>query len=211
MSLKDFMNKLQQQDDSDVVYSKPPEDTIHVIPPNQTAKTIEVTKPSIKIIPPDSPKPEPVLKFKLNIKPKEPQTETLSKPQLATGAQQTKPTQVLSRPPQSTSETPKQTPQAQQTVEKPAAQSAEKLTKEEADAQRVEMLFKASGTAINKRVAWYEYYERAKTSRKKNSVVDAIKEGRFAITMDNKVLILPHYDFKAKTTNDILKDKWIKN
>ena len=33
MALQDFIKKLKEQDDSDVVYSKPPEKTIKIIQP----------------------------------------------------------------------------------------------------------------------------------------------------------------------------------
>ena len=53
-----------------------------------------------------------------------------------------------------------------------------------------------------------EYYEKAKRSRKDYEVTRKMKAGRFTITPDNKVLILPDYDVVGKDPDDILKDKW---
>ena len=44
MSLKDFMQKLQEQDESDVVYSQKPEDEVRILPPVKNKEHVEVIK-----------------------------------------------------------------------------------------------------------------------------------------------------------------------
>lgn len=186
MSLRDFIQKLQEQDDNDVIYSKVPEQSIKIIPPVQTTKNIELNN-NIRIIPPESkydePKKQPTtIKFKLNIIKTDSKKETDQVEQ-------------------------KQT-QQQKVIEKKQEQKIEKpiqLTEE----QKIEQLFRQSGTSRNKRDVWYDYYNKAKLSRKQNSVVAQMKKGKFAITVDNQVLILPDYDVVNKTTSEILMDKWL--
>lgn len=45
-------------------------------------------------------------------------------------------------------------------------------------------------------------------SKKSNEVVNRMKLGRFTITPDNKVLLLPDYDIVGKDPDDVLSDKW---
>ena len=63
MSLKDFMQQLQEQD-NDVIYSKPPEESIQIIPPSKVDKARNLD--SIKVIPPKEETPK-VIRFKLNL------------------------------------------------------------------------------------------------------------------------------------------------
>ena len=44
--------------------------------------------------------------------------------------------------------------------------------------------------------------------KKTNPIVDRMKLGKFTITPDNKVLLLPDYDIVGKDPDDVLKDKW---
>jgi len=81
--------------------------------------------------------------------------------------------------------------------------------KTEANISAVEQLFLASHTATDKKAIWLDYYEKAKKSKKTNSVANSMRAGRFMITDDDKILILPQYDV-TKSTADILKDKWLK-
>ena len=190
MALQDFIKKLKEQDDSDVVYSKPPEQTIKIIPPEKPTSTVEIPTDDIKknvtkVIPPTTPaerKPV-VIKFKLN----------------STGSNQQK---VVEVPVQS--QPVKTTP----VIPKPSINEPVKTQPKKDD---TESLFIRSGTDINKKAIWLDYYERAKASRKQNSIVERMKLGKFAITQDNQVLILPDYDLYGKSTSDILQDKWLNN
>ena len=69
-------------------------------------------------------------------------------------------------------------------------------------------VFNSTGTEYSKKDLWLNYYNQAKNSRKKNPIVDRMKVGRFTITPDNKVLLLPDYDIVGKDPDDVLKDKW---
>lgn len=69
-------------------------------------------------------------------------------------------------------------------------------------------IFNSTGTEYSKKEIWMEYFEKAKNSRKSNPIVDRMKVGRFTITPDNKVLLLPDYDIVGKDPDDVLKDKW---
>ena len=69
-------------------------------------------------------------------------------------------------------------------------------------------VFNNTGTEYSKKDLWLNYYNQAKNSRKKNPIVDRMKVGRFTITPDNKVLLLPDYDIVGKDPDDVLKDKW---
>lgn len=71
-----------------------------------------------------------------------------------------------------------------------------------------EDIFNSTGTEYSKKTIWFEYFEKAKNSRKSNPIVDRMKVGRFTITPDNKVLLLPDYDIVGKDPDDVLKDKW---
>ena len=53
-----------------------------------------------------------------------------------------------------------------------------------------------------------DYFAQAKASKKHNPIVDRMRVGRFTITPDNKVLILPDYDVVGKDPDDVLKDSW---
>lgn len=84
--------------------------------------------------------------------------------------------------------------------EEPIPQLLQQATEEE--------LFIKSGTEDSKKAIWFDYFAQAKASRKHNPVVDRMRLGKFTITPDNKVLILPDYDVVNKDPDDILKDSW---
>ena len=76
------------------------------------------------------------------------------------------------------------------------------------DKEKEEQLFKLSETPESKKEKWLEYYHRALVSKKKNSVVERMKQGKFMITESEEVIIQPDYDTKDKTTRQILKERW---
>lgn len=55
-------------------------------------------------------------------------------------------------------------------------------------------LFVRSGTESSKYPIWMQAFKDAKASKKSNPVADNMRQGRFTITPDNKVLILRDYD-----------------
>ena len=215
MALQDFIQKLKEQDDSDVVYSKEREHSIQIIPPKKANQSItleqpkEQLKPSMRIIPPsndedDKPK---TIKFKLNVINSSTVVETEVKniPQSSETLTTTLQKPKLEQPKIEQQKVEQQT----QTIQQPKTQQKQqpKLSEEEI----VEELFIQSGTSMTKRAIWFEYYEKAKSSRKKNSIVDRMKEGKFAITIDNQVLILPDHDIRNKSSSQLLGEKWLHN
>lgn len=73
----------------------------------------------------------------------------------------------------------------------------------------IEYLFNRSETDISKKEIWVETYLKAQKSVKTNSIAKALKSGRFTITKDSKIEILPEYDIYKKSSSDILNDRWI--
>ena len=199
MSLADFMKQLQDQDANGIVYSEVPEQPVRVIPPDQTA---------VRIIAPDPLAANKPTKIKLNLNPvQKPVSQPVQQPIQSVVQPQPQPQvqQVQQLPVQEVVYTPpvKQEVPVQQPVYKqpePPPVSTTELTDEE--------LFIRSGTEDSKRTIWMDYFAQAKASRKHNPVVDRMRVGRFTITPDNKVLILPDYDVVGKDPDDILKDSW---
>ena len=183
MSLADFMKQLQDQD---LVFSEVPEQPVRVIPPEQT--TVRV------IIPETTPVNKPT-KIKLNLTP--PDSNTTSAQVVAPPKPQpvVRPVSLPPEPPQQVT-----TPAPQPKTVVSTGTGRTELTEEE--------LFIKSGTEYSKKELWLDYYAKAKSSTKKNPVVDRMKIGRFTITPDNKILILPDYDVVGKDPDDILKDSW---
>lgn len=184
MSLVDFMQQLQEQDN--LVYSEVPEPSIRVIPPEKSCT---------KIIPPESMsvKPPTIIKLKINQKtinvnnqvPNVDNVNNIEQPKNS----------ILKSP-------PKQVEQQTQHIEEKQPKTNNKKSISEDD------LFISSGTELSKKSIWLEYYSKAKSSRKSNQIVERMKIGRFTITPDNKVLLLPDYDIVGKDPDDVLKDKW---
>lgn len=193
MSLLAFMQELQEQDNG-IIYSQAPEPTIKIIPPE---------KPVTQIIPPETEEKKPVtIKFKINKKTVEINNgvQTQSKEQEVHIQKPPVQQQTQSQPIQQQVQ-PKVQPQVQQQVEKPQVDTSPKELSDEE-------MFNLTGTEYSKKALWLEYYEQAKRSRKNNPVADRMKKGRFTITPDNKVLLLPDYDVVGKDPDDVLKDKW---
>lgn len=196
MSLVDFMQQLQEQDN--LVYSEVPEPSIRVIPPERTVT---------KIIPPESTvvKPPTTIKLKINQKSVTVNNEVSNKVEITQGVSNNS---ILKTPPK-VQETVQQTvqqsiPQIQQSYVENKVETKIEQPKKLSD----EELFINTGTESSKMNIWLEYYHKAKSSRKSNQIVERMKMGRFTITPDNKVLLLPDYDIVGKDPDDVLKDKW---
>lgn len=231
MALQDFIQALQEQD---VVYSTPPQPSIRVIPPeNQCIKIIPpesaVLDPAPKVI---------KLKIKQKpAEPAVPVQQTQPVQQQVLQPVQQKPQQSILQPVNREPEKPKlqpveekpvQQPQPQVQVQKPTVQNRQEVVPkytppDDDDISTVlqsdippqepkeltdDDIFNSTGTEYSKKTLWMEYFEKAKNSRKSNPIVDRMKVGRFTITPDNKVLLLPDYDIVGKDPDDVLKDKW---
>lgn len=227
MALADFIQSLQEQD---VVYSTPPQPSIRVIPPEN--QSIKIIPPESLNIEPPTPKV-----IKLKIKPKikteepkpiqqEPINEALTQNITQNKQQninepiiqqkshsilkQVSNTQTTENKPvvtQTQKEIPKYVPQNIPNTHKTETLNSTNTTQEKTQLTDEE-LFTSTGTEYSKKEIWFSYYEKAKHSRKSNPIVDRMKIGRFTITPDNKVLLLPDYDIVGKDPDDVLKDKW---
>ena len=224
MGLVDFMQTLQEQD---ITYSPEPEQTIRVIPPEKSSV-------GIKIIPPETEQTAQKQPLKLKLKMKQPVQNVTAQPTQTVRAINEPPKQqVVQQRIQPTIIKP--IVQAQQVVQQPVVQQPQTQVQPTQTVQPVQQvqnvepieeqiqvqqpiektkeeilneLFINSGTEDSKKNLWVEYYNRAKSSRKQNIIVERMKIGKFTITPDNKVLILPDYDVVRKDPDDILKDHW---
>lgn len=209
MALQDFIQSLQ---DSDTVYSTPPQPTIQVIPP-ETA-SIKVIPPESKLLESSTPK-----KIKLKLKVNSLDNNTTEnhatenhvienhqiEPNLTTVNNNTQDIRDLNKSDESN------TQDSLITENKPIDDNIPKYnpTAHEVNQESAEDLFLKTGTEIGKRDLWMSRYKQALASRKTNIVAQRMKLGRFTITPDDKVLILPDYDVVNKDPDDILNDKWL--
>lgn len=198
MALVDFMKKLQEED-SDVIYSKPPEDGVKIIPPVKVESKVNPEK--IKIIPPKEEEAPKVVKFKLarpvQEKPKPSPVVIVPKKEVKTEpiVQKPEPKVEKSEPTPVIVPTKKET----STVTEPPKQVI----------NEVEILFKRSETPLDKKDLWIECYNKALKSKKVGFTVDKIRRGRFSITEDNQVIFLSEYDTYGKSVGEILNDNWL--
>lgn len=228
MALADFIQALQEQD---VVYSSPPQPSIRVIPPEN--QSIKIIPPESPVLEPPAPK---VIKLKLKQKPvnvdpvetvatkqtqtqpsqvlqsAKPKLQPVSKPQTMVSTQQPTIQQTQEVIPTYTPQNvhvQKPIEQPQPKVQQPIQTSAQDYTTQtESKPLTDDDIFNSTGTEYSKKQLWMEYFIKAKNSRKSNPIVDRMKVGRFTITPDNKVLLLPDYDIVGKDPDDVLKDKW---
>lgn len=204
MALQDFIQSLQ---DSDTVYSTPPQPTIQVIPP-ETA-SIKVIPPESKLLESSTPK-----KIKLKLKVNSLDNNTVEnhpienhqvEPNLTVVNNNTQDVGDLHKSDESN------TQDKLITENKPIDDNIPKYNPNtrEVNQESAEDLFLKTGTEIGKRDLWMSRYKQALASRKTNIVAQRMKLGRFTITPDDKVLILPDYDVVNKDPDDILNDKWL--
>ena len=224
MGLNDWMASLQNQDDDGTIFSPEPDPGIRVIPPEQN--TIKVIPPEELLVEQEEIKTKnPPKKLRLNIKRKdidvdnnENTVSTTEKPvdnNLINSTKQPSEKEPILKKPQNINQ-----PQAvsqPKTIDQPKQNDQlvikqQQIVERQSSTQQVDettSLFLASGTETSKKSLWIEYYQKAKSSRKQNIIVEKMREGRFMITFDNKVLILPDYDVVNKDPDDILKDHWL--
>lgn len=237
MSLKDFMQQLQEQD-NDVIYSKPPEESIQIIPPSKVDKARNID--TIKVIPPKEETPK-VIKFKLNLNTQEQNTSQIVNQPTADSVPLTRKTPEVIIPKKNPQESPKQQVQRptsqpvtqqnrpQPRVEQPINRQPSTENRQPARSQppvenrrpventvrqspppmdKGEELFIRSETPLSKKEIWFEYYNKALKSNKTNFVTDKCRRGRFMINEENKFIVLSDYDTYDKDANEILRDSW---
>ena len=232
MSLAKFIQSLQEEE---VIYSEPVKSSIRVIPPEKQQSTIRVLPPEtsndakveshvstpLDINPSAS---TTKIKLKLNKKPVDLKSQPASV--LSETPKQHKPevkpsitTDIKSETVVTPDESTKIVSQKVSNTEtkhppEPIVEHQEPIEntiKDEPIVSREltdEEIFNNTGTEYSKMSIWMEYFQKAKNSKKKNPIVDRMKVGRFTITPDNKVLLLPDYDIVGKDPDDVLKDKW---
>lgn len=236
MALQDFIQALQEQDvvystpPQPSIRVIPPENQcIKIIPPESAVldpapkviklkikqKPVEQT-PVQSTVQPQPQVQKPILQ-PVNREPEKPKLQPVSRPveqpqvqQVVQQPVQTAPQpQVVQQPVQQTQQKPqavipKYTPpdddEISSVLQSDVPQEPKELTDDD--------IFNSTGTEYSKKTLWMEYFEKAKNSRKSNPIVDRMKVGRFTITPDNKVLLLPDYDIVGKDPDDVLKDKW---
>lgn len=96
-------------------------------------------------------------------------------------------------------------PKPVETQEKPKQKSIEDMT----ETEKVNYLFEQSETPKEKREIWIDYYYKAQKSRKINPISQKMKQGRFTITMDDQVVIMPDMNVYGMTSDEILHKKWL--
>ena len=201
---------LPEEQEEPQTVAQPQVQPIPVQMQQQVQSTQKVQQPNTK--------PKIQLKLKVNNK-----TINLSqlKPQNTQPTEQmtTSSQQVLKVPPQQEAPTrtiiqPEQIQnvqilqQEQEVKQVPQIEKSNQQQALESSIDELTQLFINSGTESSKKAMWTEYYQKAKSSRKQNPIVERMKLGKFMITFDNKVLILPDYDVVHKDPDDILKDHW---
>lgn len=227
MALSDFIQALQQDD---IVFSEPEKPSIRVIPPEKpqlrvippesyTVQPIQQSKTVVEQTPqpvtqstvqPQAVQPK-VIKFKLRQKSTQTSVQN-NQPNTTQNVQSVEKStvqqQVVKQP---KVEQPKIVDQPIKSVQSEPVVIETVVETPQVEAYREptdEELFNNTGTEYSKKSIWMDYFNQAKNSRKKNPIVDRMKVGRFTITPDNKVLLLPDYDIVGKDPDDVLKDKW---
>lgn len=222
MSLKDFMQQLQEQD-NDVIYSKPPEESIQIIPPSKVDKARNID--TIRVIPPKEEAPK-VIKFKLNLNTQEQNSSMDMNQKEADPVPLTRKTPEVIIPnkrqvqeqPRSPVREPSRSEQVSRSISSSPTRSQsqnERPVRQEPivnqsppPIDKGEELFIRSETPLSKKEIWFEYYNKALKSNKTNFVTDKCRRGRFMINEENKFIVLSDYDTYDKDANEILRDSW---
>ena len=216
MSLRDFMQQLQEEDEQ-VVYSKPAEEHIQIIPPIKADNKINTE--SIKILPPKEDVPQ-VVRFKLK-------SPIEAKVEINSSINANK-LNVTIPPKKDIAESVK--------LNRPIIKDETKLEsyknnvtpqKESLSEDNIEQLFLQSETSECKRDRWMFYYKKAQESKKSTAVVQKMKKGRFRVKDDAEIVLepkddegvlklppdvdlLPDFITYKKTVGQILQQKWLK-
>lgn len=236
MALADFIQALQEQEvvyseppKSSIRVIPPEKQSLRVLPP-ETSNDIKVENPHVSTNNVSTASPK-TIKLKIKLKQVESPTQsasTFNNTQIETNKQQIskpiehnsveqieKPKVEVSKPIES--DMSKNTSKVSNSIIEPNIKKLEpEVVISQEPSQIVEKpkeltdedIFNSTGTEYSKKELWFNYFAQAKNSRKKNPIVDRMKVGRFTITPDNKVLLLPDYDIVGKDPDDVLKDKW---
>ena len=182
MSVRDFIKQLQEEDEQ-VVYSKPPEDPIQVIPP-VVVDSKEYIEP-IKVIPP---KEEPVvIKFKLK-----------------TPIEQPKSMVVVIPPKQQESQKEKTPPQSINNENKNTVDIEKLFLESETDLSKKEKWIEYYNKAVSSKKDNYNI------RKMKQGRFRVVEEGKGTVKGLPDVDILPDYKTFGKKVGQILTDKWLK-
>lgn len=191
--IQDFMRKLQEQDE-DVIYSTPKEDAIEMIPPINAISTVEVDIPhTVKVIPPEQEEtPRPV--FRANFSMRSGGNNIVSESTSPLSDNQENPVK----------------PKLNFKLNINAVATRDKIA-DNIVQSAIEDLFNESGTPSTKKELWITKFNEAKSSKKKNYVVERMRLGKFLITENNEVLLLPDLDIQGKSSSEILREQWLHN
>ena len=195
MSLKGFMQSILEQDESDVVYSPKPEDEVRILPPTNNREQVEVIK-----------KDEKTEQIKV-LSPSKEENKKNNEPVSFKPLEKKKITFVIPK---------KIEKQVEEVREQRKTETQKVVSNKQEDTQlsefdKIELLFKESGTPEIKKAIWKEIYQKALASKARNHTSDTIRSGRFYISMNDEILLLPKYDMRNKTADEIFQDKWLKN
>ena len=187
------MQSILEQDESDVVYSPKPDDEVRILPPTNNREQVEVIK-----------KDEKTEQIKVITPSKEENKKEEVKPVSFKSLEKKKITFVI----------PKKVEKRVEEIRE--TQKKEEVSNKQEDIQlsefdKVELLFQESGTPEIKKPVWKEIYQKAIASKARNHTSDTIRSGRFYISMNDEILLLPKYDMRNKTADEIFQDKWLKN
>ena len=76
--------------------------------------------------------------------------------------------------------------------------------------KNLEMLFIKSETPLQYKDKWYELYQKALDSNKNTITNQKVKNGKFRLDETGKLEILPDHETYGKTSNQLMKEKWLK-
>lgn len=202
MALQDFIEKMAEQNDSDVIYSKQPAVVTKIVPPEKSTSRVSVDE-HVKVITPND--GSITLKFTnlrvVRQKQEEVKQETKTQNKFNFKFNNKKPVETKK-------EVVKEVKEAKEEVKK--------IEKPETENEMIERLFAESLTNDRFKSLWIEKYKTAKAGKslgKENVFAEKIKKGEFQIDELEgipRVFVLPEYDFRSKDVGDILNDKWLK-
>lgn len=111
-----------------------------------------------------------------------------------------------------TDEQPNQEAQAEEKIPEQKPAKSRRISKSNENSKNddfYEAMFINSETPIERKEEWFSYIEKAKQSKKRNSFIIKVLNGKFRILQDGKMEMLPEIVTYNKTSKDILKTKWM--
>lgn len=206
MALQNYIEKLAEQNDSDVIYSKQPEVVTKIVPPEKSNQRLSIDE-HVKVITPNNKDDSIVIKF-TNLRVSK--SNTQQKQQTNTSVKGGKFNLRLS--------TKKKESELNQNIKPQEIKREEKIVeKQETELETIERLFAESLTKNQFKDLWIEKYKTAKAGKslgKENVYAEKIKKGEFQIDeLEGIPRVFPFsdYDTRSKNVDEILNDKWLKN